>query len=223
MLNIAAWRFVTSKGASAAAATQPAAATTGKRAQLHASLSTAVSTNKSNSSDPHHPVLLTSPNHTAQYTILDPAAFTVAVQKALSSAARDSRREELQVQLDAVNTKLEEVQRGVVAPSDRHAARMLQLIGLGLVVQFAVLFNWVFFVFDWNLVEPVTYFLGYTAIWWSMIFHRATAGKEFNYENLAEELAERRRRKAYARRGDGATLDALTLEQETLSNVIRRL
>lgn len=37
------------------------------------------------------------------------------------------------------------------------------------VAQTALLFYWVYVRFDWNLVEPITYLLGYTCVWISLV------------------------------------------------------
>jgi hypothetical protein len=67
-----------------------------------------------------------------------------------------------------------------------------------LTVQFAVLFQWVFFTFDWNLVEPVTYFLGYTVVWAGLVFYCQT-GRSFTYDDIVSVLEERRRTKLCAK------------------------
>ena len=66
-----------------------------------------------------------------------------------------------------------------------------------LCTQFGVLANWVFVSFDWNLVEPVTYFLGYTLVWMGVVFFRLT-GKDFTYDAILTSIrdskgAEKRR------------------------------
>lgn len=67
----------------------------------------------------------------------------------------------------------------------------------GLCVQFGVLFQWVFFMFDWNLVEPMTYFLAYSNIWFGIMFY-ATTGCEFNYDATRECIAKWRRERYIA-------------------------
>lgn len=78
------------------------------------------------------------------------------------------------------------------------------LIVILLIVQFIVLFRWVFVVFDWNLVEPMTYFIAYTAVWVGLVFHCYSV-RGLSLETL---LAERRRQVLYKRaRIDGAAID----------------
>ncbi|KAL7704618.1 Mitochondrial calcium uniporter [Lotmaria passim] len=66
-------------------------------------------------------------------------------------------------------------------------------------LQFIVYFNWIFFVFDWNLVEPTTYFLGYTSVFFSLVYHYYRCGKDdFTWKNLFEYMAHREAEKMYA-------------------------
>lgn len=67
-----------------------------------------------------------------------------------------------------------------------------------LVAQTCVLFYWVFDKFDWNLVEPMTYFLGYTPVWLGVVYYFKT-GNEFTYDNLRDSLFQRVASKEFAR------------------------
>jgi hypothetical protein len=66
--------------------------------------------------------------------------------------------------------------------------------------QTALLFYWVYCQFDWNLVEPITYLLGYSVTWLSVaVFF--TTGEEFTFDNIRQMIIARRRKKLYARSG----------------------
>ncbi len=67
-----------------------------------------------------------------------------------------------------------------------------------LTAQFGLLFQWVFFTFDWNLVEPVTYFLGYTVVWAGLVFYCQT-GRSFTYDDIVAVLEERKKAKLCAK------------------------
>lgn len=99
---------------------------------------------------------------------------------------------------------------------DRYAyKRFYPLLKIGcfavLAAQFALYFNWVFFVFDWNLVEPTTYFIAYTGVFSSLVYHylhcnaaaTATSSEEedYNWRNLFRYLAERKARSLYEKEG----------------------
>lgn len=57
--------------------------------------------------------------------------------------------------------------------------------------QTGLLFYWVYYRFDWNLVEPITYLLGYSVVWLGLACYFAT-GKEFSFDNVRSLIAERR-------------------------------
>lgn len=101
------------------------------------------------------------------------------------------------------------------AAIDKHAYGVyLPLLKYGtfafLTVQFVVYFNWIFFVFDWNLVEPTTYFLAYTGVFCSLVYHYYRCGEDgFTWKNLFQHLVHRRAEKLYAK----AKLDVDDLAQ----------
>ncbi|KAG5484326.1 hypothetical protein LSCM4_07892 [Leishmania orientalis] len=69
-----------------------------------------------------------------------------------------------------------------------------------LAVHFVVYFRWIFFVFDWNLAEPTTYFLSYTGVFCSLVYHYYRCGEdEFTWKNIFEHLASRKAEKTYAK------------------------
>jgi hypothetical protein len=68
-------------------------------------------------------------------------------------------------------------------------------------LQFAVYFNWIFFVFDWNLVEPTTYFLGYTGVFCSLVYHYYRCGADdFTWHNLFQHMAHKEAAKMYGKK-----------------------
>jgi hypothetical protein len=78
------------------------------------------------------------------------------------------------------------------ASAATHAHRVMLATFFLLCAQNAVLFQWVFVTFDWNLVEPMTYFLGYSAnTWLAMVFFKST-GRDFSYDGIVGELKQRR-------------------------------
>eukprot|EP01060_Flectonema_neradi_P001716 TRINITY_DN11043_c0_g1_i2.p1 TRINITY_DN11043_c0_g1~~TRINITY_DN11043_c0_g1_i2.p1 ORF type:complete len:274 (+),score=55.62 TRINITY_DN11043_c0_g1_i2:95-916(+) len=56
------------------------------------------------------------------------------------------------------------------------------------------------FAFDWNLVEPITYFLGYTVIWFGVVFYYFT-GQEYTYDNVRDMMEQRKKMKLYSSKG----------------------
>lgn len=77
----------------------------------------------------------------------------------------------------------------------------LALAGLlFLVAQTGLLYYWVYVRFDWNLVEPITYLLGYSVTWLGIAFY-LLAGREFTYDNCRQIAEERQRAKLYAAAG----------------------
>ena len=58
--------------------------------------------------------------------------------------------------------------------------------------QAGVLFNWTYINFDWNLVEPITYLLGYSVVWMA-IFHHFFFGTDFSYDNLRRMVVDKKK------------------------------
>eukprot|EP01064_Diplonema_japonicum_P021743 TRINITY_DN3130_c2_g1_i1.p1 TRINITY_DN3130_c2_g1~~TRINITY_DN3130_c2_g1_i1.p1 ORF type:complete len:286 (+),score=56.80 TRINITY_DN3130_c2_g1_i1:57-860(+) len=56
------------------------------------------------------------------------------------------------------------------------------------------------FAFDWNLVEPITYFLGYSVVWFGVVFYYLT-GQEYTYDNVRDMMEMRKKMKLYAAEG----------------------
>ena len=111
---------------------------------------------------------------------------TYQAKQARALADATTRHGELNV------TKLELDAQAEKYP-DRHAWGIFAY----LVVQNAVLFQWTYFQFDWNLVEPITYLLGYAVTWLCTLVYFAF-GKEFTYDGLRSHLTEQRRESLYA-------------------------
>lgn len=79
--------------------------------------------------------------------------------------------------------------------AERHPFRVLSGVFCGLFAQNAILMYWVFSAFDWNLVEPCTYFFGYTSItWFALVFYKYT-GREFTYDAMIDEMRKRKMNK----------------------------
>lgn len=121
---------------------------------------------------------------------VDPTERITVCQRALSIVSTDPRY------LEAKRWE-----RRAMAIAERHPFRVLWGVFAGLMTQNAILFYWVFFAFDWNLVEPCTYFFGYTsATWLALMFYKYT-GREFTYDATVEELAKRKFNKLAKKNG----------------------
>lgn len=108
------------------------------------------------------------------------------------------KKQVLQSQLDELTAAGSELQvlvgklEGMNTVAANHAHRVMMGTFLFLVAQNAVLFQWVFVTFDWNLVEPMTYFLGYSAnTWLAMVFFKST-GRDFSHDGIVSELKQRK-------------------------------
>ena len=134
-----------------------------------------------------------------------------AVAAALSRAALLERQRALADRAAALKLAIAPVQ-SKAAVAQAKAKRNVTALEAGIFTllgaQFMVLFNWVFFVFDWNLVEPVTYFLGYSCTWFGIMFYAAT-GVEWSYDSTRAYLQQRQLGKLLRRQGvDAAAHDA---------------
>ncbi|KAJ9446115.1 hypothetical protein DIPPA_27866 [Diplonema papillatum] len=78
--------------------------------------------------------------------------------------------------LDAIKSKIDEVARR--HPDHFAGAGVVGMVGLWGLLFWMVFGEAVFggetFVFDWNLVEPITYFLGYSIVWFGVVFYYFT-------------------------------------------------
>ncbi|KAH9600139.1 Calcium uniporter protein [Trypanosoma melophagium] len=160
-------------------------------------------TYKSNTGDTHVTV------------VTDTTAFNKILNDVLSSDERGVNKavRELQVLLQHRREELELLQvakKQIDTAIDNKYLPLLRYLSLAfLLVQFYILFRWVFVVFDWNLVEPMTYFLGYTVVWASIVFH-CYYEKEFTWEAFLDVFAQRRRERLYRKAG----VDAVSIEKK---------
>ena len=99
-----------------------------------------------------------------------------------------AHREQLVERQTAIEKQLEPL-RALKGQLDQQAARHPDLamggMGLYLCAQTALLFHWVYFRFDWNLVEPITWLLGYSVTWLALAMYFKT-GKEFTFDNYID-------------------------------------
>eukprot|EP00742_Colponemidia_sp_Colp-10_P020883 GILJ01024399.1.p1 GENE.GILJ01024399.1~~GILJ01024399.1.p1 ORF type:complete len:139 (-),score=14.47 GILJ01024399.1:36-416(-) len=92
-----------------------------------------------------------------------------------------------------------------------------------LTAQTGTLFYWTYSAFDWNLVEPITYLLGYSVVWLTILLY-FTTGRDFTYEELMHMATERARMDMYSRRGlDMDAYRRVHLEVAELTIAIDRL
>lgn len=98
------------------------------------------------------------------------------------------------------------------------------LLGLSyLVSQTSLLFYWVYFRFDWNLVEPITYLLGYGSVWIGIAYYFRCGG-EFTYDHLRSALEERKRKRLYDAAGFSVeSFSALEAEVADLQRQVEQL
>lgn len=82
--------------------------------------------------------------------------------------------------------------------AQKYAERLLYL-GLGyLIVQFAVLGRMVWFDFNWDIMEPISFFITYTTVM-SGYFYYLLTNNDYTYPDLKQTLANRKLRKLYIR------------------------
>eukprot|EP01062_Namystynia_karyoxenos_P007758 TRINITY_DN12723_c0_g1_i5.p1 TRINITY_DN12723_c0_g1~~TRINITY_DN12723_c0_g1_i5.p1 ORF type:complete len:345 (+),score=69.55 TRINITY_DN12723_c0_g1_i5:39-1073(+) len=143
--------------------------------------------------------------------------FAAAALAAHTRAALSARREAAQLAADEL---LPEVQRlrqldeAAEAAGERGAQRAARCAMVGMVVLWVVLF-WMAlgetlcgpqiatsarFAFDWTLVEPITFFMGYSVLWFGMAWYFAS-GREFSYDR-ARAVIKHRAASAHARKID---------------------
>lgn len=145
----------------------------------------------------------------------------VVVVETTVTCALHARLREVRAELDAL--------LAVKNPIDRYIDhRYYPLLKYGmfalLLAQFVVYFDWIFFVFDWNLVEPTTYFLGYTAVFASIVYHYRNCGKDdFGWRNLFRFQSRQHAEKLYAKKGVDATrVAALQSQVAAIEAELRR-
>eukprot|EP00756_Hemistasia_phaeocysticola_P051507 Hpha_TRINITY_DN26685_c0_g1::TRINITY_DN26685_c0_g1_i1::g.86105::m.86105 len=118
--------------------------------------------------------------------------------------------------------------------ADAFPDSVMRCVFLGLVVLWFVMFWMVFagmlfgprtfFAFDWNTVEPITYFVLYAAVWFACVFYYF-AGVRFSYSELSRRLAGWRRARLYEshRRFDPTVYKALSADLAAAQERVREL
>ncbi|RNF20496.1 uncharacterized protein Tco025E_03758 [Trypanosoma conorhini] len=160
--------------------------------------------------------------------VTDAAAFNAVLRDMLlpddsgaSSVVRDLRRilSEKREEVAPLLAKKLRIDEAV----DNHYVPLLRYLTLALLLtQFLILFRWVFIVFDWNFVEPMTYFLGYTVVWASIVFH-CYYGKELTWEAMLDAVAQRRRARLYKKAGvNVADIDRLQRQVCMLERIVSK-
>ena len=137
-------------------------------------------------------------------------------------AALKARQASRLVNLTATSTELgktkDSLDARAAAYPDRHAWGIFGY----LVAQNAVLFHWTYQRFDWNLVEPITYLLGYAVVWLCTTVYFA-CGKEFTYDALREHLVAKRRATLYADHDfDVAAFESVQEQRERLARIVAK-
>lgn len=90
-------------------------------------------------------------------------------------------------------------------------------------VQTGVLFHWVYQRFDWNLVEPITYLLGYATTWLCTYVY-FMSGKEFTFDNMRATIVERRAKLLLKRQNfDEMQLAKIQQERATLEKALSKI
>jgi hypothetical protein len=151
------------------------------------------------------------------------AAGTAApcLSRAFLRAHRDTLRAEhakVKETLALLDTKHDRIEQQVIKHLDHWAVGGL----LFLVAQTGLLFHWVYFRFDWNLVEPITYLLGYSVVWLSIAcFFKS--GEEFTYDSIRAMVAERKRARLWSSLGGGHTLQSYVLLRNTEAELRRKI
>ena len=118
-----------------------------------------------------------------------------------------------------MHAQKQELDRRIQAHPENVARGIFAFIAL----QNAVLFEWTFFRFDWNLVEPITYLLGYSTMWLGIACF-FSSGKEWTYDSMRASLVERQRRKVFSNASfDEKRYDDLTIRVGDLEERIKSL
>ena len=125
------------------------------------------------------------------------ATSASSVFNASNYAAYQAKQARTLADTTTTYTGLKRTKDGLDAQAAKHPDRHAWGIFAYLVAQNAVLAQWTFVQFDWNLVEPITYLLGYSVTWLCTIVYFAF-GKEFTYDALREHLTNNRREALYA-------------------------
>lgn len=138
-------------------------------------------------------------------------------------AARDgflaSRLHAARVELAA----LEDIKKQCDVAAQRLPDRRMRQLFVFLLFQAGVLFDWTYVHFDWNLVEPITYLVGYSVTWIAILWYGALQ-REFSYDTWRSMLQKRERERLYAQhRFDLRHYEQLRVEVVRLERVLRSL
>lgn len=105
----------------------------------------------------------------------------------------------------------------------RHPDRYMAGLFAFFALQAVVLFDWTFIHFDWNLTEPITYLLGYSATWVALAWY-GNMQQEFGFDSLRELIEHRKLTALYRQRGiDVAKVARLEEEVERLARMVHGL
>lgn len=137
--------------------------------------------------------------HTDNAGVLNEALLTSLDELGSGGAVWKNRIDEQLCALQKEAVQLSEKQENVNRYIQRRYYPLLKLSCFCLLgIQFVVYFDWIFFVFDWNLVEPTTYFLGYTAVFTSILYHYYTCGEtEYTWKNVFEYFSTKKAYRMY--------------------------
>ncbi|KAG5484022.1 hypothetical protein LSCM1_05874 [Leishmania martiniquensis] len=142
---------------------------------------------------------------TLEATVTASAAPTsqVGAHQAPTTLLSDHTTRELQVLLAeaeralaplTARKKIDSAVYGVYLPLLRYGAFAC------LAVQLVVYLRWIFVVFDWDWAEPTTYFLSYTGVFCSLVYHYYRCGEDgFTWKHIFDHLANRKAERMYAK------------------------
>ena len=139
----------------------------------------------------------------------------MATLKADLTAQRTSAQGEL--------STLAAVRKDISAASHKSADKAAVGGFVLLATQAAVLFNWTFINFDWNLVEPITYLLGYSVVWLAILPHFFW-GKDLSYDTIRSAIVDRKKNALIKeKKFDAAYCSTLESRVVDLDNAIEEL
>ncbi|EAN77641.1 Protein of unknown function, DUF607, putative [Trypanosoma equiperdum] len=105
----------------------------------------------------------------------------------------------------------------------RYADRCIAIAVALILIRNVVLFYWVYFLFDWNLVEPITYLLERGAVCLGFLWYGATSS-DARFESFRQFLVSRRTQRLYAQHNFNAGhWKELVVEVEGLEEQLRGL
>lgn len=117
--------------------------------------------------------------------------------------------------------ELHAVQQVCRSEAHRHPDRYAFAGFVFLFAQAVILFDWTYVHFDWNLVEPITYLLGYSATWIALAWY-GNMQEEFGFDSIRKMLEVRKLEALYAAKGlDVKELERLEVEVERLRRMLQ--